>query len=307
MTAAANALMPRNPVLGSIEPLDAKQDPRHRRRGARERPGQPVDPFHRDAHVAGRELVPTRPLHGHTELRTVEEGEQQTGQDEGHDDDRNLVEPQHQGAERGVHSGDGALQHLRLVSPDRAGDEAQREADRDGEDHHRDLRLAEDAAQDRTLQQPADRGHGEDRADAGEPERQAQVRVVRETHRDEGAEHHEVALREVDLLGGPVDQHETQGDQAVDAPVCETADDELKVLQVPEPDAAATSGAPGLLHVGSCAKRRRAVRRFRIRGCEGRYHPVRTAFSVPVSYFGKMPARNRRILPWRCETPATSG
>ena len=190
----------------------------------------------RDAHVPGRELVLARCLHRDAELRAIEEHKEQTGQDDGHDDDQDLVEPEHQGAECGVHPGERTFQHLRLVAPDRAGDEAQHEADRDGEDHHRDLRLPEDVAQDRTLKQPADRGHGEDCANAGEPERQAQVRVVAETDRDEGAEHHHVALRKVDLLGGLVDQHEPQGDQTVDAPVGEAADDELKVLQTRVPD-----------------------------------------------------------------------
>ena len=137
------------------------------------------------------------------------------------------------------------------MAPDDAGDEAQHEADRDGEDHHRQLRLAEDVAQDRPVQQPAHRGHGEDCADAREPERQSQVRLVGEPHREEGAEHHQVALREVDLLGRLVDQHEAERDQAVDAAVGEAADDELKVLQVPVPDDVTVAGAmaspdPGL-------------------------------------------------------------
>ena len=73
-----------------------------------------------------------------------------------------------------------AFQHLWLVAPDQPCHEAQQEADCNRQNHDRKLRLPEDAAQDRALQRPADRGHDEDRADAGDPERQAQVRVVAE-------------------------------------------------------------------------------------------------------------------------------
>ena len=57
------------------------------------------------------------------------------------------------------------------------------------------------------------------------------MRLVAEADRDEGAEHHHVALRKVDLLGGLVDQHEAERDQAVDAAVGQTAHHELQIFQ----------------------------------------------------------------------------
>ena len=125
-----------------------------------------MNPLHRDAHVVRGELILARWLHGDAELRTVDEGEEQIGQGDGHDDDRNLVEPQHGGAERPVHSRDRAFQHLGFVAPDRAGDEAPHETDCDCEDHHRHLRLAKDMAQNCPLQQPPGRGQGSNCADA---------------------------------------------------------------------------------------------------------------------------------------------
>ena len=47
---------------------------------------------------------------------------------------------------------------------------------------------------------------------------------------DEGAEHHQLALREAHRLGGLVDQHEAQRDQAVDAALRDAADDDLQSL-----------------------------------------------------------------------------
>jgi hypothetical protein len=47
----------------------------------------------------------------------------------------------------------------------------------------------------------------------------------------EGAQHHQFALREAHRLGGLVDEHEAQRDEAVDAALCDTADDELQNLQ----------------------------------------------------------------------------
>ena len=95
--------------------------------------------------------------------------------------------------EASVHPGDRALERERVVAPDRPGDEAQHEAERDGQNHHRELRLAEHAAKDRALEEPADRGHDDDCPDAGDPERQAEMRFVGEAERGERAEHHHVA------------------------------------------------------------------------------------------------------------------
>ena len=73
----------------------------------------------------------------------------------------------------------------------------------------------------RTAPSPRRRQHAE-------PERQAEQRDGGQ--RNEAAEHHQVALGEVDRLGRLVDQREAQRDQAEHAAHGETADDELEEL-----------------------------------------------------------------------------
>ena len=54
--------------------------------------------------------------------------------------------------------------------------------------------------------------------------------IVISTRPGEGAQHHQVALGEGDGLGGLVDEHEAQRDQAVDAALGGTTDDQLDKL-----------------------------------------------------------------------------
>ena len=70
--------------------------------------------------------------------------------------------------------------------------------------------IDDDGEQDRRPVRPA-----EDRA-RGQPE--------------EGAEHHQVALREVDRLGRLVDQHEAERDQRVDAALRDACKEQLQEL-----------------------------------------------------------------------------
>jgi hypothetical protein len=61
-----------------------------------------------------------------------------------------------------------------------------------------------------------------------QPERQAEQRHAGK--RAEGAEHHQVALREAHRFGGLVDEHEAQRDQPVDAALRDARQQELKDL-----------------------------------------------------------------------------
>jgi hypothetical protein len=60
--------------------------------------------------------------------------------------------------------------------------------------------------------------------------------VVQAHHADEGegeeaAQHHQIALGEIDDLGGLVDEHEAERDQAIDAAERNTADQLLNEIQ----------------------------------------------------------------------------
>ena len=96
----------------------------------------------------------------------------------------------------------------------------------DGEDDDGELRLPDDAPQHQGIEQIAEHGHGKRRDQQAEPV--VHAHGADEGERHERAEHHEVALREVHHLGGFVDQHEAERDQAVDTALRNTADDELE-------------------------------------------------------------------------------
>jgi hypothetical protein len=110
------------------------------------------------------------------------------------------------------------------------GDQAAgQEADADGGHHHGEGRLAEQRAQHGALQRHAEEEHHGEGGDEGGPEGQAQRQRAGEA--EEAAHHHQVALGEVDGLGGLVDEDEAEGDQAVDAALRDAAGDELQELQ----------------------------------------------------------------------------
>ena len=127
----------------------------------------------------------------------------------------------------------GVSKHLRLVAPDEAGAGAEQEAQADGEDDDGELRLADDAPQHQRVEQIAEHGH----AQGGEQEAQPVVHPhgADEGQRHEGAQHHQVALGEIHHLGGFVDQHEAERDQAVDAALRSAADDQLSELHLAVP------------------------------------------------------------------------
>jgi hypothetical protein len=102
-------------------------------------------------------------------------------------------------------------------------------ADADGQHHDAEGRLAEDGPDHQPLGQHAEGGHGGDGAGHGQPERKAQDRHQRQA--EKGAQHHQFALGEAHRLGGLVDEHEAERDQAVDAALRDAADDELQDLQ----------------------------------------------------------------------------
>ena len=114
-------------------------------------------------------------------------------------------------------------------------DQAARDvADADREHHDRERRLAEDRADARCARcrsRPAP-------CTAIAPSIASQNGKPSERHAgqaEEGAEHHQVALGEVDRLGGLVDQHEAERDQPVDAALRDAADDDLDELQARRP------------------------------------------------------------------------
>ena len=100
-------------------------------------------------------------------------------------------------------------------------------ADADGQHHDRERGLAEDRADHDAL------GHaGRTRAIAATApitaSQNGKPSMVMQRQAEERAQHHQVALGEVDGLGGLVDQHEAQRDQAVDAALRDAADDDLE-------------------------------------------------------------------------------
>ena len=88
--------------------------------------------------------------------------------------------------------------------------------------------------------QPRECHHAE-RDAARNQERPAESRVNGETRKR--AEHHQLALREVDGFGRLVDEYEAERDQAVDATLGDAADQDLRQLQLLPPIGAAARRA----------------------------------------------------------------
>jgi hypothetical protein len=102
-------------------------------------------------------------------------------------------------------------------------------ADADGQHHDGERRLTEDGPNHEPLGQQTEGGHRRDRGQNRQPEGE-----TKEGHRRQSgkrAEHHQVTLGEADRLRGLVDQHEAQRDQAVDAALRDTGDEQLQQLQ----------------------------------------------------------------------------
>jgi hypothetical protein len=114
-------------------------------------------------------------------------------------------------------------------------------ANADGQHHDGEGGLAEDGPDHRAFQQHAKQRHARHGAQHRQPIGEAQQRHARQ--RAEGAQHHQFALREADRLGRLVDEHESQRDQPIDAPLGDTADDQLKQLHLVSVGSAAVESA----------------------------------------------------------------
>jgi len=101
------------------------------------------------------------------------------------------------------------------------------EADR--QHHDRERRLAQHRPDHEAFEREAEGAERGDRHRHREPERKAERRHQRQPA--ERAQHHQLALREADRLGGLVDENEAERDETVDATLCDAADDELHELQ----------------------------------------------------------------------------
>ena len=111
---------------------------------------------------------------------------------------------------------------------------AQHVADADGEHDDGERGLAQDGADHCTLQHRAKQPHGQDAGEHRHPEGKAQHGHERQA--TESAEHHEFALGKAHGLRGFVDKHEPERNQPVDAPLRDTADQQLHKLHTGSPE-----------------------------------------------------------------------
>ena len=204
----------------------------HAGRGRDRRADRPDDRDHaldRDAHVVGGELVLGAGVHGDAERGVVEEQIEQRAQDDGRRDHRELVvreyqraDPEHALAERRF--------DLEVVgAPDDAGDRAQEIAEPDRCHDDRELRVAEDRPHHHPLGQHAEQRHADHRPGKADPVIEAEN--ADEGEGEEAAQHHQIALGEIDDLGCLVNQHEAKRDQAVNAAKRNTAHELLNEVQ----------------------------------------------------------------------------
>ena len=147
----------------------------------------------------------------------------------GRGDHRKLVIGQHQRADPQHALAERRLDLEIVGAPDHADDGAQEIAEPDGRHDDGKLRIAEDRTHHHALGQHAEQRHGRDRAGKSDP-------VIEAEHADEGegeepAQHHQIALGEVDDLGCLVDEHKAKRDQAVNAAERDTAHQLLNEVQ----------------------------------------------------------------------------
>ena len=100
------------------------------------------------------------------------------------------------------------------------------EAQTERQHHHGELRLADDASEHDGVEREAEGGGEQDGEQRADPVVQAEMRDQGE--REEAAQHHDVALGEVDHLGRLVDQDESERDQPIDAAGGGAIDDKLQ-------------------------------------------------------------------------------
>ena len=154
-----------------------------------------------------------------------------------------LLHREHRAAEAQHAVAERRLERIGLGAPARhhGDDAAQDVADADGDHHHREGRIAEHRADHDPLDQHADRGHHDDGEQDRRPIRPAQDGARGQP--EEGAEHHQVALREIDRLGRLVDQHEAERDERVHAALRDACKKQLQELAEHAPSPSVIPGA----------------------------------------------------------------
>ena len=190
-----------------------------------------VEPLDRNAHVIGRKLVLRRCLHGNADAAVAKQRKQRSAQHRGDHDDHHLFDVEDQLAQAPDLVFVGHGQHMRFsADAGNHGDQATGDvADANGQHHDGKRGLAQDGSNHRAFGQQAKRCHRRNGRQHRQPERPAQERHQRKAAKR--TEHHQVALGETDGLSGLVDEHEAQRDEAVDAALRNTADDQLNQLQ----------------------------------------------------------------------------
>ena len=211
-------------------PLRGVKDTGNRGHDARQCPDHALNALDRNAHVIGRHLVLTGRLHGQAHLGALEKLPQQEGHDQGHDDHGDIGQTQNQLADADIAQRQRRAQRLRLMPPDFAHGKPDHEAQRDGHDDHRHLTLPEDGPQHHDIQQIAQHAHDQKDQRQRQPEGDARIFRIDQPEGDEGAQHHEIALREIHGLRRLVDQNEAKRDQAIDTAIRKPADQKLQNL-----------------------------------------------------------------------------
>ena len=228
ITAGREGLDPDESHPGLDERDGRQEDPGHRGDSGGDRPHQGEDPLDRDADVVGRELVLRRGLHADAEPRVAEEEEQHDAEDEGAQQDREVLVAHNDSADTqrlaGVRSGKAP----RVIAPHQSRHGAEDEAQPDRQHHDGELRFAQNPAQHEGVEQIAEDRQRQDRQE--QPQHPGHADVADQGHRHEGAQHHQIALGEVHHLGRLVDEDEAESDQAVDAADGQTIDENLQEL-----------------------------------------------------------------------------
>ena len=100
-----------------------------------------------------------------------------------------------------------------LVAPNHARTRAQNNADADGQNHDRELGLADDAANDGRIQQKSEHRHHDHCRRQADPK--IETHADNEGPGDEGADDHHLSLGEVHHLGCLVNQYKPERDEPV--------------------------------------------------------------------------------------------
>ena len=200
--------------------------PAHCRRQPRDSPGQREDKPDVDADGHGRLLVVGHRPHGDAHAAPPEEpgetDQEDPGHESGHDVDRREVDlPDHIGLQ-----GNGQRDVLGLGAPDHGRRALEDLGEPDGHHDDRDHLLPDHQPQHAALEGEPQGHHDREQDGQGDDQGQVIERDQRGGH--VAAEHHQLALGEVDHAGGLVDQDEAEGDQRVGGPVHEAVDEEVE-------------------------------------------------------------------------------